>query len=328
MNPISHRQSVLLGLFVSIALGLVVLGLFSIGTIEDLVTPEITVASSFPQVDGLTRGAAVWYSGVKVGTVDELSLTPEGTVDVTLNIRADAAPSIPADTVASISSDGLIGNTIVALGPGTSAERLTDGSVVPSTSSVGTDQLMADLKTTNDNLIAITDDLKAITGRVAHGEGSVARILRDDALYTDLASTLDNLDAASADARRTAAGTASFAATLDDPDALPRQIATDTTTWPLVRESVIDGRASVQRLQSTVDRVADGLAAEDTPVGLLLGDEEAGRDLASTFATLDRSALLLEEDLEAVQHNFLLRRYFKKKAKREEKAKEEANQGE
>jgi phospholipid/cholesterol/gamma-HCH transport system substrate-binding protein len=51
-----------------------------------------------------------------------------------------------------------------------------------------------------------------------------------------------------------------------------------------------------------------------------LNDERVGASLRSTMMNLESSSIKLDEDLEALQHNFLLRGFFKKKQKDKEKA--------
>jgi len=59
-------------------------------------------------------------------------------------------------------------------------------------------------------------------------------------------------------------------------------------------------------------------ATENTksPAGVLLHDEQTGTNLKATISNLDSSSKKLDKDLEALQHTFLLRGYFRKEAKK------------
>jgi phospholipid/cholesterol/gamma-HCH transport system substrate-binding protein len=53
---------------------------------------------------------------------------------------------------------------------------------------------------------------------------------------------------------------------------------------------------------------------------MLLNDEQSANNIKITLQNLQSASKKLDEDLEAVQHNFLLRGFFKKKAKQEKAA--------
>jgi phospholipid/cholesterol/gamma-HCH transport system substrate-binding protein len=71
--------------------------------------------------------------------------------------------------------------------------------------------------------------------------------------------------------------------------------------------------------------LARGASDPSTPIGALSQDPQAGADLKRTLSNLSRSSALLNEDLEAVQHNFLLRRYFRRKARAEARLAEQTD---
>ena len=73
--------------------------------------------------------------------------------------------------------------------------------------------------------------------------------------------------------------------------------------------------AASEQTSALVGGVAAGLADPHAPLGTLLHDHEAGTDLKVTLDQLQRTTVLLNDDLEALQHNFLLRGLFKKREK-------------
>ncbi len=75
------------------------------------------VIAKFERVDGVATGTDVKISGIKVGTLVDQRLDPETFLAV-LRISLDNSVKLPEDTVAQISSEGLLGSNFVALVPG------------------------------------------------------------------------------------------------------------------------------------------------------------------------------------------------------------------
>jgi phospholipid/cholesterol/gamma-HCH transport system substrate-binding protein len=90
------------------------------------------VQAKFGQVGALAPGAVVSVAGVKVGTVSSITLDPKTFLAV-VKLDLDAKTPLPADSVAKITSDGLLGGQHVAIEPGGSTDNLKGGSEIENT---------------------------------------------------------------------------------------------------------------------------------------------------------------------------------------------------
>ena len=72
MNESHTKYTVIVGLFVFAGLLLLVLGIFMVGNIHDTFKRKIEIISIFDDVNGLEKGNNIWFSGVKIGTVNSL----------------------------------------------------------------------------------------------------------------------------------------------------------------------------------------------------------------------------------------------------------------
>ena len=322
MKESSRRMTVIVGLFVTFAVAILVAGILMIGDLNDTFTRKIAVSTLFANVGGLKVGDNVWYSGVKVGNVKSLAFEGNAMVKVELKLDKKSAPFLPEDAMAKISSDGLIGSRIVVLYGGTpGADPLEDGDVIATGTSVSTDDIMATMQENNENI-------KVITGKLARGEGSVGKLLSDEKLYTDVTSAVQSLTATSDSARAATDNLATFTNKLNRPGNLPNDIVTDKKTWATVKASVDNVDQTTKKAAEIADGIAVATKDEKTPVGTLLHDNEAAADMKATLENVRKSTVLLNEDLRAVQSNFLLRGYFKKQDKAKTKAERDAAKAE
>src|SRR5690606_14907620 len=177
------------------------------------------------------------------------------------------------DTMAKISSDGLIGNTIVVLYGGTPGSApLSDGDVLESTKSVTTEDIMATLQENNENLLVIT-------GRLARGEGTAGKLLAEDALYTEVMSMVGDLKVASASAKDLTGSLAVFGRDLNREGNLPHDLVTDRTTYTALTAGVDKMQEASEQAAVLMEGLAAGAANPATPIGLVMQDVEAGSEL-------------------------------------------------
>ncbi len=312
MSPSPARRSVLVGLFVSVGAMLLIAGVLTIGDLNDTFTRKITVQADFEEVTGLKKGDNIWFSGMKVGVVKRLDFQGSAEVAVALSIERHASRHIPSDSLAKIGSDGLIGNRIVVLYGGTpDAEPIAEGDRLRVGDALGPEEVIATLQENNVNLVAITTDLKGLVARVAAGEGTAGKLVTDEVLYASAQASASSLELAARNAEKLTASLALFTAALNQDGNLAHDLATDREIYPNLTATTADVRGLV-----------GGLADPDTLVGTLARDEAAAADLKASLDNLNRATALLAEDLEAAQHNVLLRGFFKKRERAERKAKE------
>ena len=162
-----------------------------------------------------------------------------------------------------------------------------------------------------------TRRLKGISARVAAGDGTVGKLLRDDDLYVKVSDTVTSLESASSHARDLTASLSTFSAKLNRPGSLPDSLVTDRTSYASLTSTVGDLHRAGESVAGAMDGLATSVRDPTTPVGTLLHDQEAAAQLKATLENLNRGSALLADDLEAAQHNFLLRGFFKKREKAE-----------
>lgn len=319
----SPRRQAALGLFVTGAFGIFAAGLFALGDLADLVESKTTVTTTFASVEGLGKGDAVWFSGVPVGTVKRVELSDAGVL-VTLGVEADAAALIPHDAVASIGSDGLIGNSLVVLDGGGQNLGLVEDTHLASKQTTGMQQLMTGLQQTNDNLLAITESVMRVTNDIDEGRGNIGRLLSDEQIADDLMVTARALRTTAGEAEQVTGRLASITRAMDQEGSMVHELAHDDQTWSNVQDAVANLELASEDARNMVGDLDTALDDPASPLGVLLKDPEAGRDVEDTLDNLAGSTEKLEENLEALQHNFFLRGYFKKKERQERKAREQA----
>ncbi len=188
-----------LGLFIITGLVLLVLGLFFIGKQKNLFASVFQLKAVFTNVSGLKIGNNVRFGGIAIGTVEGIQLLTDTSVLVNMSIKSEIRQFIKQDATAGIGSDGLVGDRVVLISPGTTnREAVKDNEVLASHAPVETEQIMAGLKTSADNAAIITQQLAEVAYKVNHGRGIISRLLGDSSLGNNLNATMVNLKKGSA----------------------------------------------------------------------------------------------------------------------------------
>jgi phospholipid/cholesterol/gamma-HCH transport system substrate-binding protein len=323
MTQTNNKKAVTVGIFIFLGLIILVAGVLTLGGQQNSFHKKITLKAIFDDVGGLQTGNNVWFSGVKIGTVKKMTFHGGSQVEVIMNIDQKNQPYIRKNAKAKISSEGFIGNKLVVIyGGSIQAETVEDEDILGVEKGLSTDEMMATLQENNKNLLDITNNFKLISKRITDGEGSLGKLLTDETLANNLETTVTGLKQASANAQRLTANISDYASRLQSEGSLTNDLITDTVIFNRLRSTV----AQLQQTSKTATEVANNFKemsakvnSNNSPLGVLLNDSQAATDLKATLTNLNAGTEKLDDNMEALQHNFLLRGFFKKKAKEEAK---------
>ena len=150
------------------------------------------------------------------------------------------------------------------------------------------------------------------------GEGTLGKLLTDESLYSNLDQTVAVLKKAADNAEKLTASISDYGSKMNQKGSLTYDLVSDTVIFNTIKATVLELKQialTASELTINLKNASSGLNDTNTPVGVLLHDQPAATDLKSTIKNLESSTQKLNEDLEALQHNFLFRGYFKKKDK-------------
>ena len=323
----NNKRGIIVGIFIFLGILIFTVAILTLGGQQKTFQKSVMVKAFFSDVEGLQKGNNVWFSGVKIGTVKNISFKGNSQVEVDLNIQESSKEYIRRNAKAKISSDGLIGNKIVVLYGGTVTNPpIENGDVMVVDKASTTDEMFSMLQNNNKNLLDITGDFKLISKRLSNGEGTVGKLLTDEALLNDMQKVMSTLQRAAINTERLTSTVTAYTGKLNNRGTLANELVSDTVMFARLKQTSKEietlsqtAKAAVNDLKNATENVNAGLNNKNSPAGMLLKDEGVANDLKSTLHYLNSSTQKLDENLEALQHNFLLRGFFKKKAKREQK---------
>ncbi|HVC48062.1 MAG TPA: MlaD family protein [Terracidiphilus sp.] len=194
-----------LGAFIVVTLAVLAAGVFVIGSKEYLFRSTYQLRAQFADVAGLAEGADVQVGGVHSGTVTGIVLPnrPEGLVTVIMELAKSTHEIIKQDSVASIETEGLLGNQYVAISFGSSGQNeVKDGEIIKSEPPLQMSDLLK--KTSGilnssqqavQNAALATAHLNSISAKIDSGQGTVGALVNDKQLYRNLQQTTTTLHA-------------------------------------------------------------------------------------------------------------------------------------
>lgn len=320
----SDSKKIRLGLFVIISTLLFIAAVYLIGQQQNMFKKNFTINSYFQNVNGLQKGNNVRYSGVNVGTVKDITMVNDSTIEVIMNIEEKIIEHIRKDAIATIGSDGLVGNMIVNIVPGNGAAPvISNGDTIESYSKIGADDILSTLSVTNENAAILTADLLKITNAMIDGKGTLALLLNDTIMSKQLRLTVSNLQMASRDASKSIKELNELVSSLrTNNESVLGVLLNDSTSGNKLRTIVSNLESSsieIDKVTKNINETVNKINSSEGAFNYIVKDTSLVNSLKSTLENINEGTHKFNQNMEALKHNFLTRGYFRKLERQEKK---------
>jgi phospholipid/cholesterol/gamma-HCH transport system substrate-binding protein len=281
------------------------------------------ISAFFQNVNGLQNGNNVRYSGIDIGTVKSITMINDSTIKVDMNIQEKIVSHIKKDAIATIGSDGLVGNMIVNIVPGRgTAGMIANGDIIESYSKLGGDDILSTLSVTGENTALLTAKLLKVADALADGEGTLGMLINDTVVASTLKQTVIQLRISSIEASKAMKELNNIISTMDFDQSVAGVLLNDSIQGQKVKsiisnldESSNDLKGVITNLNETLTNIKDGEGA----LNYLSNDKELVKSIEETMKSINEGTDKFNQNMEALKHNFLTRGYFKKLERQEKR---------
>lgn len=319
-----QNKNLLVGSFVLAGLALFMAGLFLIGNRHEAFARHIDYYADFTNLAGLSNGSKVQVAGMDAGQVLDVAVpaSPRARFRVKLRINENLRGLVRTDSIATIGTQGVVGETFLLIHPGsTHASAAAPLSVLPSKEPIDLSNLLdqgqglvadvdgavkdADslLKKTSDQLgstlsnanTALANVNDVVTG-LKQGRGPAGMLLQDPALAMQIRQTVSNVQQASMELGQLTNKANALLADVQSRN-FPQKFDETVT---VVKSAASNVDASTRQIRQTIDEAS-------------LSDENGatpGMNIRDALSNANTASANLADGTEALKHNFLLRSFF------------------
>jgi phospholipid/cholesterol/gamma-HCH transport system substrate-binding protein len=331
MEPF-NVQRIKLGIFILTGTILFITGVYFIGKKQNMFGNTIELFAVFNNINGLKPGNNVRYSGINVGTVNEINMISDTVIVVTVTVEKEISHHIKKDSRCAITSDGLVGSMIINIIPGTEeSQKINPGDTIYSLSRIRTDQMLQTLSVTNENAALLTAEMLKIAEGIGDGKGLIGAIIKDPAITEDVRAIITNLKNTTNSSNLAINQLNKILTSLDRNDNLIGSLR-DTTLAVKVKNIINNVEVSsveisqiLKQLETTISETRQTITNAREGKGainylsndpqLVTKIDKTLIHLDSTILEINKAGIQLNQNLDALKKTWLLRRQFKEDKK-------------
>ncbi|MGA9211342.1 MlaD family protein [Kaistella sp.] len=317
-------EKIKVGIFVVIGTVLLIAALYFIGQQQQMFSKTIKLYAVFNNINGLQPGNYVRYSGVNVGTVSDIDMLDEGKIAVQMSIDEETGRFIKKNAIASVASDGLVGSMVVNIVPGKeeNANAVVSGDTIRIHAKVGTDEMLNTLNKTNENVALLSANLLKITNKIIEGKGTLGAMLSDTLIAQNIRQSVAEIEKATAGTSTAITKINAIISKVNYDQSAAAVLLSDKTASTQIKTVFTNLEKSSNDINDVTKKMDDYFDEMKTGKGTLnyiTQNQDLAKDIDSTIINIKQASERLNENMEALKHNFLFRGYFRKQAEQKKK---------
>ena len=319
-------NNIKLGVFVITGLSFLIIMLYLLGKNQNLFGSTFTIKARFENVQGMKKGNNVRYAGIDVGTVSAVEIINDTLVEVSMLVQEKMKGFIRNDAVASIGSDGLVGNKVINItASGMQAPLVKENDILPSRKIIDTDAMLRTLEKTNDDIGLVAGNLNATIQKL-NTSTALWKVLNDETLPLSLRASFNNVESATAKANGFIATLNLLVGDVKNGKGSLGAILKDTAIAQTLEEALLkikmagDEADSLGRqLNGLVSKIDNKVNHGKGIVNTLLNDSAIVGKVHTSLSNIEEATDSFNQSMEALKHNFLLRGYFRKQERQKKR---------
>ena len=268
------------GLVIVFATAIIGVSILKLGQAANLFAKRYELIAYLPDANGLKQGGSVMVAGQLAGTVSKIEFLPVDAdttrnLKLTLSVDENVREQIRRDSKGTLKTLGLLGDKVFDITPGTPRTKaLAAGDTVTIKPALDYEAVIAQASGAVTDMVALTKDLRAITGGIVKGQGTMGQLLTNRTLYDQLNGTLSRANGMLANFQNP---NGSIGHMLNDPTLYNRLIGVITSTDSLI--------ISINTSKGTAGMLLRDTTLYRNMVGITTGADSLLRSLTSGKGT-------------------------------------------
>ncbi|MFO8234184.1 MAG: MlaD family protein [Bacteroidales bacterium] len=353
---LTTAKAIRLTLFIILGMAIFGYAIYTVGKQSNLFGRTFMIQGVFKDVSGLKIGNNARYSGINVGTVSDIRLLSDTLVMVEITVERNVQKFIRKDSRMEIGTEGLMGNKVINITPGTpSAPSIKDGERLETVEAIKIDDIMEEVKKSSENTTEVTQNLADITNKINQGEGifgkiftdttftnNLDRISRNTALMTNTISEItekindekgvvgkllsdtalaEKFDSAGVSLLKSTKNLEAFTTNLSQGEGIFGKMYADTTFSHSIDDITNNIKHTSEKSKQISDkllRITEEVEGGQGLINKLLMDSIFADSLHKTLINIDKTTKELRESSETIRENWFIRTFSKQKKENKE----------